>query len=87
MCAEVSHAGDAAQLFGGTDRDPVHRLDRRAGLLDEVHQEVGFAEIGQELVLEPGIADACQQQAARDDPHCQRRPRHHPRQHPGVAAF
>ena len=33
--------------------DPPHRLERRAGLLDPVHQEVGLLKVGQELLAQP----------------------------------
>ena len=67
MRTEVADARDRPQLLRGADGDPVHGLDRRPRLLNEVHQEVGFAKIGKELILERRIADAGKEQAAGDD--------------------
>ena len=53
--AEVAHAGNRAQLAAGAHRDAVHRLERRARLLDPVHQEVVFLEVRQELLAEERV--------------------------------
>ncbi len=50
--AEVPDAGNRHQLVAGPFRDARARLDRRARLLDPVHQEVVLAEVRQQLLAE-----------------------------------
>ena len=61
--AEVAHAGDGAQLVARPERDPPHRVERRAGLLDPVHQEVVFLEVRQELFAQERKGDRRRQRA------------------------
>ena len=67
--AEVAHAGHGAQLLAGVLGDPPHRLERRARLLDPVHQEVVLLEVGQELLAQPddGPARAAKAATSEDD--------------------
>ena len=70
--AEVAHAGNGAQLLAGALGDSPHRVDRGAGFLHPVHQEVILTKIGQELLA---------QQRHRGERHHHQAREHGARQH------
>ncbi len=69
MRAEVSNALNVHQLPRGVDRRPPHRVERGAGLLDPVHQEVVLLEVRQELLAQERKRRRGHGQRDRDDRH------------------
>ena len=81
--AEVAHAFDVHQLAAGVDGDAPHRLERRARLLDPVHQEVVLLEVRQELLAEERERRGGDRQRDGDDGDGALRRGDEPRQHTG----
>jgi hypothetical protein len=84
---EVLDAGHGHQLAAGTLGDAPHRVERRAGLFDPVHQEVVLAEVRQELFAEKGNRRRCQEQHHRQRAERCPRPLDDGRKHPAIAGL
>ena len=82
--AEIAHAWNGTQLTAGSEGDARHRLERGAGLLDPVHQEVVFLEVREELLAEQRECRRGDDQGYRQDAECPPGRRDQTRQPPPV---
>ena len=84
MRAEIPHARNRPELPAGALGDACHRLERRAWLLDPVHQEVVFAKVRQELLAQKWHRRRGESQQSDESGEGDRRRRNEARQQPAV---